>query len=213
MESVCCNYLCGDECGFETYKLLGCRRNPHTVMKREGPLRWVCFEAFAVSNSIKYYYRANSCVRCLKQTNVSAVDSVTDNGGTQTLPKRRHKFISTIYSMWKASWHRPKTDLPNIFICYTPLSASKNEYQDIPGDKDGRCVRVKTLPPSKCRKSRKSGALTFRISRPVAGQLYLYFYFYTPLFYSIPKVKVSRYKSDVALAVPGSSRLSALWRW
>jgi len=27
-------------------------------------------------------------------------------------------------------------------------SASKNEYQDIPGDKDGRCVRVTTLPPS-----------------------------------------------------------------
>ena len=27
-------------------------------------------------------------------------------------------------------------------------SASKNEYQDIPGGKDGRCVRVKTLPPS-----------------------------------------------------------------
>ena len=27
-------------------------------------------------------------------------------------------------------------------------SASKNEYQDIPGDKGGRCVRVMTLPPS-----------------------------------------------------------------
>ena len=27
-------------------------------------------------------------------------------------------------------------------------SASKNEYQDIPGGKDGRCVRVTTLPPS-----------------------------------------------------------------
>ena len=26
--------------------------------------------------------------------------------------------------------------------------ASKNEYQDIPGGKDGRCVRVTTLPPS-----------------------------------------------------------------
>ena len=28
------------------------------------------------------------------------------------------------------------------------FSASKNEYQDIPGGKDGRCVRVCTLPPS-----------------------------------------------------------------
>ena len=27
-------------------------------------------------------------------------------------------------------------------------SASKNEYQDIPGGKGGRCVRVTTLPPS-----------------------------------------------------------------
>ena len=27
-------------------------------------------------------------------------------------------------------------------------SASKNEYQDIPGGKDGRCIRVATLPPS-----------------------------------------------------------------
>jgi hypothetical protein len=26
-------------------------------------------------------------------------------------------------------------------------SASKNEYQDIPGGKDGWCVRVTTLPP------------------------------------------------------------------
>jgi hypothetical protein len=27
-------------------------------------------------------------------------------------------------------------------------SASKNEYQDIPGGKDDRCVSVTTLPPS-----------------------------------------------------------------
>ena len=27
-------------------------------------------------------------------------------------------------------------------------SASKNEYQDIPGGKGGRCVGVRTLPPS-----------------------------------------------------------------
>ena len=33
-------------------------------------------------------------------------------------------------------------------ICPGVDSASKNEYQDIPGAKDGRCVRVTTLPPS-----------------------------------------------------------------
>jgi len=33
-------------------------------------------------------------------------------------------------------------------MCPGVGSASKNEYQDIPGSKDGRCVRVTTLPPS-----------------------------------------------------------------
>jgi len=33
-------------------------------------------------------------------------------------------------------------------MCLGVDSASKNEYQDIPRGKDGRCVRVTTLPPS-----------------------------------------------------------------
>jgi len=33
-------------------------------------------------------------------------------------------------------------------MCPGVDSASKNEYQDNPGGKDGRCVRVTTLPPS-----------------------------------------------------------------
>jgi hypothetical protein len=33
-------------------------------------------------------------------------------------------------------------------MCPGVDSASKNEYQDIPGGKDGRCERVTTLPPS-----------------------------------------------------------------
>jgi hypothetical protein len=33
-------------------------------------------------------------------------------------------------------------------ICPGVDSASKNEYQDIPGGKDGRFVKVTTLPPS-----------------------------------------------------------------
>jgi len=33
-------------------------------------------------------------------------------------------------------------------MCPGVDSASKNEYQDIRGGKDGRCVRMTTLPPS-----------------------------------------------------------------
>ena len=36
----------------------------------------------------------------------------------------------------------------DISVCPGVDSASKNEYQDIPGGKDGRCVGVTTLPPS-----------------------------------------------------------------
>ena len=35
-----------------------------------------------------------------------------------------------------------------ISVCPGVDSTSKNEYQDIPGGKGGRCVRVTTLPPS-----------------------------------------------------------------
>ena len=36
----------------------------------------------------------------------------------------------------------------DISVCPGVDSASKNEYQDIPGGKGGRCVRATTLPPS-----------------------------------------------------------------
>ena len=68
----------------------------------------------------------------------------------------------------------------NYFLSYRRNhdSAFKNEYQDIPGGKDGRCVGVTTLPPSQCRKSRKSEALTYRIpkglSGPAHGKEYVY---------------------------------------
>jgi hypothetical protein len=67
-------------------------------------------------------------------------------------------------------------------MCPGVDSASKNKYQETPGGKGDRCVRVTTLPPSECRKLIKSGALTYRIPkgllRPVAGKLYLYLYIY-----------------------------------
>ena len=36
----------------------------------------------------------------------------------------------------------------DISVCPGVDSASKNEYQDIPGGKGGRCIMVTTLPPS-----------------------------------------------------------------
>jgi hypothetical protein len=51
-------------------------------------------------------------------------------------------------------------------------SASKNEYQDIPGGKDGRCVRVTTLPPS-CAECLEIPTRTPKATRPVVGLLYL----------------------------------------
>jgi hypothetical protein len=51
----------------------------------------------------------------------------------------------------------------HVVLCPGVDSASKNEYQNISVGKDGRCLRVTTLPPSKCRTSWKSGALIYRI--------------------------------------------------
>jgi hypothetical protein len=54
----------------------------------------------------------------------------------------------------------------------------KMSTRKTPEGKDGRCVWVKTLPPSQCRKSRKSGSLDLPGPQgpawPVAGKLYLY---------------------------------------
>jgi hypothetical protein len=62
-------------------------------------------------------------------------------------------------------------------MCPEVDSASKIEYQEIPGGKDGRCIRVTTLPASYCRKSRKFVALIYWIPkgllRPAAGKIYL----------------------------------------
>ena len=60
----------------------------------------------------------------------------------------------------------------DISVCPGVDSASKNEYQDIPGGKGGRCVRVTTLPPS-CAECLVSWSLNrpgpSRSHRPVLG--------------------------------------------
>jgi len=48
----------------------------------------------------------------------------------------------------KSCTENPNTLYVQCFMCPGVDSASKNEYQDIPGGKDGRCIRVTTLPPS-----------------------------------------------------------------
>jgi hypothetical protein len=66
-------------------------------------------------------------------------------------------------------------------MCPGVNSASKNEYQELPGGKDGRCVRVTTLQPS-CAECREDpGVLTFwnprSLPRLVAGNLYLFYHY------------------------------------
>ena len=50
----------------------------------------------------------------------------------------------------------------------TVACASKNEYQDIPGGKDGRWVKVTTLPPSCAEKNLPEIP---KATRPVVGVL------------------------------------------
>jgi hypothetical protein len=61
-------------------------------------------------------------------------------------------------------------------MCPGVDSASKNEYQDIPGGKDGWCVGVTNLPPScvECLEILKpKPTRTPKVTRPVEGLLYL----------------------------------------
>jgi len=64
-------------------------------------------------------------------------------------------------------------------MCPGVNSASKIEYQDNPGGKGGRCVRLTTYHLHG-RLSRNLGALTswnpVSLFRPVMGQLYLYYF-------------------------------------
>jgi hypothetical protein len=76
------------------------------------------------------------------------------------------------------------------------------------GVKAAGCVGVTTLPPSQCRKSRKAGALTYRIPkgllRPVAGKLY---------FYLVQGNVRIRPLYDVCVIVFKWSLPSAFWIW
>jgi hypothetical protein len=78
------------------------------------------------------------------------------SGSMTTNDARRTCEIKPRISMAKAAFNRnnnlfvSKLDLnlrKKIVKCYVD-SASKNEYQETPGGKDDRCVRMTTLPPS-----------------------------------------------------------------
>jgi hypothetical protein len=47
-------------------------------------------------------------------------------------------------------------------MCPGVDSTSKNEYQDIPGGKDGWCIKGDDLTTFMCQVSRNSGALTYQ---------------------------------------------------
>ena len=88
---------------------------PHTFMKLKGPLRCLCFQAFAGSNSIKHY-GACSCVRWLKRTIVSETVSVSYHHDTQAIRKyinaRDHTYIflplilreTPLHASWNPSY-------------------------------------------------------------------------------------------------------------
>ena len=61
-------------------------------------------------------------------------------GGTNTSGRTRDRFQAVTLGIYSV--------VADISVCPEVDSASKNEYQDIPGGKGGRCVRVTTLPPS-----------------------------------------------------------------
>ena len=65
----------------------------------------------------------------------------------------------------------------DISVCPGVDSASKNEYQDIPGGKGGRCVRVTTLSPS-CAECLEIWSFNrpepSRLHRPVIGLALLF---------------------------------------
>jgi hypothetical protein len=54
-------------------------------------------------------------------------------------------------------------------MCPGVHSASENEYQDIPGGKNGRCIKVTILPPSQRRKSRKCRSLNLPDPQACSG--------------------------------------------
>jgi len=71
-------------------------------------------------------------------------------------------------------------DIKSFRLHYGPgvgVASNRNEYQEHSWGKDGRCLRLTTLPPS-CAVVMKSGNLNFLEpsgpSRPVMGLLYLY---------------------------------------
>ena len=61
-------------------------------------------------------------------------------GATLQVSRTRDRFQAVTLGIYSVA--------VDISVCPGVDSASKNEYQDIPGGKGGRCVRVATLPPS-----------------------------------------------------------------
>ena len=88
--------------------------------------------------------------------------------------KSEGRWFDLNWCQWIFHWHKI---LPIALWPGVDSDSNRNGYQEFPGGKGGRCVRLTTLPPS-CAVVTRSGNLNFwnplGHSRPITGLLYFY---------------------------------------
>jgi hypothetical protein len=99
-----------------------------------------------------------------------------------TIKMNTDKFIFTFSPVGRSPDRYPVVSLGIFFKgirqVHVPGVDFRNEYQHIPGDKDGRCGGLTTFTTLMCRLSRNPGALTSRTPEGHVGLFRAYFTFY-----------------------------------